>query len=364
MPSITKKSDGKYKIRVSRGTGDRRKWINETFEGTLKEARARARELESQADSGQFPRNANFEQTFETWISVSKDRLSPRTLDDYDRCIRRNALDALKHLKLSDVRPIDVETCYASLSPSNARHLHSALRAMFNWAIRKHLISNNPCEHADLPKKPKPQIVTLDPQEAVKLSEICATQPNGVIFELALETGMRPEEYLALRWSDVKDGELIVTRAVQFNTGKGGGFYFKDLKTRGSRRRVPLSEHLQKRLAAHRKAQLEHRIKSKTWHDLDLVFPNKIGRPISLTNLRRRYFAPILEKCGFGKHVTLYSLRHSCATLLLMAGYNPKVVSERLGHSSIVLTLDVYSHVLPHMQDNATEAMARMMRKG
>ena len=109
----------------------------------------------------------------------------------------------------------------------------------------------------------------------------------------------------------------------------------------------------------------EHRIAMKgTWFNEDLVFPNEVGRPHRMSNVIRRSFAPLLEKCGFDKHLTLYSLRHTMATLLLMAGVNPKIVSERLGHASIVLTLDTYSHVLPHIQDEATAAMERMMRRG
>jgi len=363
VASITRKSDGKYLIRVSRGTGDRRRWINETFAGTLKEAKARARELESQADTGTFPTNATFKQAFDAWIDAVKTRISTGTFEHYDGAIRRNALETLKDIRINDVRPIDIQHCYGRLTPSNTRHLHSALRAMFNWSMRHGLIANNPCLKVDLPRVPRPNIVTLDAAEANRLVAVCAEKPNGIIFEFAMETGMRPEEYLALRWSDIVGGEAVVTRAMRFKASKGGGYYFKELKTGRSRRRIPLSPGLQKRLAAHRTAQLKHRIKSKVWDDLDLIFPNKIGRPISLTNLRRRYFAPILEKCEFGKHVTLYSLRHTCATLLMMAGQNPKTVAERLGHASVAMTLDTYSHVLPHMQADATEALAAIMRK-
>ena len=99
-----------------------------------------------------------------------------------------------------------------------------------------------------------------------------------------------------------------------------------------------------------------------TWFNHDLVFPNEIGRPMQLPNVTRRYLKPILDKCNFTKHITLYSLRHTCATLLLMDGKNPKTVSDRLGHASVTLTLDVYSHILPHIQDEATDAMDRIMR--
>jgi integrase len=105
-----------------------------------------------------------------------------------------------------------------------------------------------------------------------------------------------------------------------------------------------------------------------TWFNHDLIFPNEIGRPFEETNLIRRSLRPILAKMWpaiddapdpAAKNITLYSLRHSCATILLMLGENPKVVSDRLGHASVVQTLDTYSHVLPHIQEAATDKMER-----
>jgi integrase len=149
---------------------------------------------------------------------------------------------------------------------------------------------------------------------------------------------------------------------VQFNR-KGGGYYFKALKTQRSRRRIDVSESLRQLLQAHKIEQNMHRLAMRgTWFDHGLVFPNEIGRPFAINNLTRRHLKPILDKCDFPKHVTLYSLRHTCATMLLLAGVNPKVVADRLGHSSVVITLDTYSHVLPSLQADATELINQAMR--
>ena len=175
---------------------------------------------------------------------------------------------------------------------------------------------------------------------------------------------MRPEEYLALRWSDLQGREVSVQQIVQFNR-KGGGYYFDQPKTAKSRRRISIAEDLQRQLHRHRIDELGWRMRTKgMWLDLDLVFPNGIGRPETLTNLRRRFFHPVLEQCGLAdRGLTLYSLRHTCATLLLLGGANPKTVADRLGHSSVVLTLDTYSHVLPHIQAEATNILRNAMRK-
>ncbi len=96
------------------------------------------------------------------------------------------------------------------------------------------------------------------------------------------------------------------------------------------------------------------------WHAHDLVFCSQQGTPHSIPNLTYRYFRPILEKAKLPR-IRLYDLRHTCATLLLAANEHPKVVSERLGHASITLTLDTYSHVLPTMQQAASEKLEQML---
>lgn len=365
MPSITKKSDGKYLIRVSRGTGKRRRYINETFHGTLKEANARGRELESRIDGGtSLDAKMRFDEYLPRWLDAVKPRLSPRTLDGYEGYIKRYAETTLGPLRLAEIRTIHIQDVIARcrLSATTVRNLHAALRACFAYAVRGGLLADNPCRRVDLPKRSRRQITVLTIEDAAAFAAACRELPNGLIFEFALETGMRPEEYLALRWSDITGTDVSVQQAVQFN-GKGGGFYFKELKTNRSRRRVPISEGLAKRLHRHRIAQHEHRLKLKvTWSDLGLVFANEIGRPHRLTNIIRRYYRPVLDKAGLAdRGLTLYSLRHSCATLLMMQGTSPKVVADRLGHSSVAMTLDVYSHVLPHIQNDATDIMARIM---
>jgi integrase len=136
---------------------------------------------------------------------------------------------------------------------------------------------------------------------------------------------------------------------------------FEEPKTVRSRRTVYLPASLLNTLTAHKRKQAEVRLKlGASWAAFDLVFCGELGAPLSIPNLTYSYFRPILEKAELPR-IRLYDLRHSCATLLLMAEENPKVVSERLGHSSIVLTLDTYSHVLPTMQQQATARLEKML---
>ena len=186
------------------------------------------------------------------------------------------------------------------------------------------------------------------------------------MFEFALMTGMRLEEYLTLRWSDIDfAGETVkVQRALVWS--KGGGFKFGEPKTKKSRRSIPLPKSMLGKLKTHRKKQLEYRFKlGGAYHNLDLVFASEVGNPLHYRNLTQRHYEKILENARLKEDgFVLYSLRHSCATLLLLAGVNPKIVAERLGHTSVKMTLDTYSHVLSDMQKGASEKLdALLFRK-
>ncbi|MFN2480465.1 MAG: site-specific integrase [Pyrinomonadaceae bacterium] len=155
-----------------------------------------------------------------------------------------------------------------------------------------------------------------------------------MIFAFALATGMRPEEYLGLKWSDVdlKKGTAVVRRVLIRR--KGGGWYFGEPKTSRSRRTIPFPKTLVEMLTAHRRKQIAARLKvGAAYQNNDLVFATGEGTPHNSRNLAQRQFLAILKKAELPLDFRLYDLRHSCASLLMMAGQNPKVVSERLGHA-------------------------------
>jgi integrase len=172
-----------------------------------------------------------------------------------------------------------------------------------------------------------------------------------------------PEEYLGLKWKDIdwQNGAAIVQRALVWKR-KGGGWSLQEPKTSQSRRTIPLPKSVLSELHAYRKKQLEERLKlGQAYENNDFVFATELGSPILTSNLTRRHFKPILKKAELSENIRLYDLRHTCATLLLSAGKNPKVIAERLGHSTVVLTLDTYSHVLPSMQKDATDELEQML---
>jgi len=181
------------------------------------------------------------------------------------------------------------------------------------------------------------------------------------LFLMALTTGMRAGELLALQWKDVdlNRGALQVNRSL--TRGKEG-WRFDEPKTVKSRRRIKLGPTLVQALQLHRSRQAAQRLRAGIrYEDLDLVFAAENGHPMDRHNLSNRHFKPLLDAAGPSKSIRLHDLRHTYATLLLAAGEHPKIVSEALGHASIQLTLDTYSHVLPDMQQSAVDKLEDML---
>ena len=174
---------------------------------------------------------------------------------------------------------------------------------------------------------------------------------------LAVTTGMRQGELLGLKWEDIdlNAGTLRVRRTL--STATGGGFGFSPPKTAKGRRSIKLPESALSSLRNHRKAQLKKSDRiTGLWEDHGLVFTTHVGTPISRQDLITRSFKPLLQRAEL-PNIRFHDLRHTCATLLLCRGVHAKLVQELLGHATISVTLDTYSHVLPSMTDQTATAM-------
>lgn len=269
---------------------------------------------------------------------------------------------------LSKIKPLDIQAVYSQmlekeLSARTVRFAHAILSSALKQAVKWQILAVNPAAMVDLPQNHRKEMKALSPSEANRFLEIAKADKWFVIFSLAITTGMRPEEYLGLHWKDIdfKNGTATVQRALVWKR-KGGGWSLQEPKTSLSRRTIPLPISVLHELSGHRKKQLEERLRlGQAYQNNDFVFATEIGTPISPSNLTRRHYKPILKKAGLSEKIRIYDLRHTCATLLLSNSISPKVIAERLGHSSIVLTLDTYSHVLPSMQKDATDELERML---
>ena len=162
---------------------------------------------------------------------------------------------------------------------------------------------------------------------------------------------------LGLRWSDVdlEAGKLSVTRSL---TVTADGLAFGTPKNQASRRSVPLNKSVVAALRAHRLRQKEERLSVPEWHDYDLVFPNRIGKPTEHNNLYYREYKPLLERAGLaGEGFTFHTLRHTFATALFKQRQHPKIVQSLLGHSSITQTMDTYSHLMDGIGGDAVDGL-------
>lgn len=347
MASVKKVGKGKYLVRVFKGTGPLRQTHNKTLKCTLAEANQYAREIESQLSRGRSPfALKTVLQYSEYWRS--KMTAADNTKDFYESTIRLYAAP-LHEIPLFKLKTEQIQKVYDSLevSPNTVRHLHSTLRAMLNHAVKKRHLPENPCLFLDVPKRIRPVIEYWNEQDAARFMAACTNSLRGLLFELALETGMRPGEYLALRKADILFNSASVARTVSRN----GQTFKNTTKTDGSRRLVPLSEPLLQKLYVHMES-----------HPHELLFCTSLGTAYTQKNITRDLNRII--KATKIKSISLYGLRHTCATLLLLGGENPKVVAERLGHKSVTMTLDVYSHVMPNIQEAATDRLSLMLRGG
>jgi integrase len=369
---IIKKRDGVFiaSVFVGRDANGKRRYVGKQIKGTKKDAQTYLNNALRDVDAGTFvePVSLTVNSYLDRWLeAAARPRVSRRTADGYAALLKRYVREPLGHKRLDKLQPLDIQSVYGKmqargLSARIVRHTHSALHNALRQAVKWSLLSRNPSDLVELPKVPHKERRVLSPDEATRFLEAADVIPHGLIFEFALLTGMRPEEYLALQWSDV-DFERATAQVRRALVRHKKSWSFEEPKTARSRRTITLPTPLLQKLISHKRKQGEARLKlGATWQAFDLVFCSDEGTPLSIPNITYRYFRPILTEAKLPR-IRLYDLRHTCATLLLIAEENPKVVSERLGHSTIVLTLDTYSHVLPTMQQGATARLEKMLYK-
>jgi len=372
MPIIKKGIDTwLVRIFLGRDENGKTRFFNETVKGKKKDAEKLETKKKRELDLGIFIEHSKItvDEYLDKWFEVSaKSRLKYRTYEDYIEYMKRYVRPTIGKKQLSKIKPLDIQAVYSEmlgkgLSPRTVRYAHAILSSALKQAVKLQILAINPASMADLPQNHRKEMKALSPEEAQRFLSAAKEDKWYVIFSLAITTGMRPEEYLGLQWKDVDFNKATATvqRALVWKR-KGGGWSLQEPKTSQSRRTIPLPTSVLNELKIHRKGQLEERLSlGQAYQNSDFVFATEIGTPILTSNLTRRHYKPILKKAELSEKIRLYDLRHSCATLLLSSGISPKVIAERLGHSTIVLTLDTYSHVLPSMQQDATNELEQLL---
>jgi integrase len=323
------------------------------------------------------------------WLASIKASVRPKTYETYEGLVRLHIKPALGKLPLIGLGPDNLSRFYnerlaAGFSPQSVRHMHAVIHRALEQAARWNMVGRNVAHLVSPPRVERKEISALNARQAQALIDASRNDRVGSLYVLALSTGMRQGELLALRWRDVDldAGYLQVNGSLQRTSE---GLAISAPKTAGSRRTIMLSNVALDALRAHKIRQNAERLLSGSeWENNDLVFANEVGRPIEATNLLRRSFKPLLQStctCSHAKNkheniacsrcdcssftdlpdIRFHDLRHSAATLLLSQGIHPKIVSDMLGHSQVGITLNLYSHVTPTMQRQAAEAMDTLL---
>ena len=363
-----RESDGRWVGSLSLEDGGR-KYL---YGKTRKEVHDKLQKALQEQQEGTLPTGPaqTLKQYLEYWLEeVHKPAIRLSSYVKYRRLIHIHILPALGQVQLQKLAPQQVQSLYkkkgeGGLSPKMINSIHGVLHKALENAVRWKLVSRNVCDLVSPPRLVKREIQTLTVEQAHQLLEVARGRRMEAILILAITTGMRRGELLALRWQDIdlESQSLQVRRTVDFLAGYGG-YIETEPKTAKGRRRLTLSPLVIDVLKRHRREQLELRLKAgEKWEERDLVFTGLQGNYLNPRYILKM-FARVLEDAGL-PHLRFHDLRHSAATLLLGMGVHPKVVQEILGHSTIAMTLDIYSHVLPSLQKEAMEKWDGLFRMG
>lgn len=294
------------------------------------------------------------------WLDHKEKHVSKGTMAHYKPYINKHLIPNLGALKFDQLKPYHIQELYdqyveeETLSNQSIVHMHRILNNALKTAIMWELANKNPCDGIKPPKPEKYEMQVWDKPDVDEFLMVAKKDRFYIIYLLALSTGMRKGELLGLKWQDIDftNQDLSVRRAV--TRKKGGGFEIGPLKTENSYRNISLFDHVMEELEEYKQEQRKYIMKNrKTYKDQDLVMANSNGSFILPRNLDRNWLSTLEE--SMLRKIRFHDMRHTHATLMLKQGTHPKVVQERLGHYSISVTLDLYSHVLPNIQKAAAE---------
>ncbi|QDM27886.1 site-specific integrase [Tardiphaga sp. vice304] len=364
--SIRERSPGHWAIILDQrdaATGQRkRKW--HSFAGTKRQAQVECARLISELKGGNYlePSKTTVAQFLDRWIDDIKARVSPRTHERYEEIAKKNIVPLIGGTVLSALRPAAISAAYTKalaegrrdgsggLSPRTVHHMHRILKQALSQAVRWEILSRNPADAVDPPKVEKKPMLTYGLPETVDVIEAMKGTDMFVPALLAVLCGMRRGEIAALRWRnvDLVAGQISVAESAEQTKA---GVRYKVPKS-GAGRTLALSGTVVDELKAHRVRQGEGLLKlGEKLTDASFVCAQADG-----SALKPRAITQAWVKLISGSEVIrrrFHDLRHAHATHLLQSGVHPKVASERLGHSNIGITLDLYSHVIPGMQEDA-----------
>ena len=336
----------------------------------------------------------------EKWLEIFvKPTVKIKTYDNYKQRLQY-AIVALGTIKLKDLTGIVLQEFFnqlligggkndQGLAPESVRRIRTYLKITLDSAIKNKIITENPVDGTKAPKKTKKKPVVLTEMQTAAFLETARSGQyiyHGIknpkflnhnagtdyyinsfynLVNLAFATGMRIGELRGLSWSNVNFAKKIVMVKTQIIDSSEQDCQFDDPKTEKSERSISVDSETMKELLDFMDYQKKYADNLGDQYDnqYDLCFTNTFGKPFSASNFRKRYFSKMVAAAEISEKFTIHCMRHTHATLLLKNGVNPKVVSERLGHSSVIVTLNIYAHVLEEMEEEAPNVWESIMNK-
>lgn len=369
--SVTPRGDDRWLVRwfIGRDEAGKRKYDSKTIEGKKKDAEAflAAQVVAVESNTYVAPSKQTVKEYLTKWLDhVAKRKVSAATLNSY-RSRLTPLFERIGHLRLDRISHETIQQEYtrmlddASLSPATVCHTHVILKQAFRRAVKTRLLVTNPADHVILPRKVREEMVVWDEKQVSIFLDQTKNHRWHMLWHLLFATGMRPQEVFTLKWADIDGGKLRVQRAL-VTTGTYGVYEVSQPKTKKGRRTITLPEATQAHLKSYKAAQAAQMLSAgEAFTRNDFVFANEAGQHLDPAQVRRSFVG--LVKRSKLPVIRLYGARHTHATILLRACVNPKVVSERLGHSSVVITLDTYSHVLPDTQEEVAAKLDALLFK-
>jgi integrase len=334
---------------------------------TKQEAIKAMNELEHSLNQGTFvqPTKMLYRDYLLQWLEDKQTKVKKQTLETYSWLVNKHIIPALGQTELSKLNPMIIQQLYnqltkeKTLSDENIQKVHTMINDSLKKAERWGLIAKNPASLVDRPKATKKPMTVWDVPEVNSFLEHAKSSRYYIAFLLAITTGMRQGEILALPWKNI-DFDNGILRVTQILSHDGKEIY-PHTKTKAGTRTIDLPDETIMELKKHKLRVSKEKLAlgPELYTDLDLVVCTENGTPTNAGNIRRAYNSAI-QKANVPK-IRYHDLRHTHASLLMKQGVNPKIVSERLGHADTRITLDTYSHLLPSMQKETAKQFGKML---
>ena len=359
--SVYQRADGRWTAVLSLGIGRDGKRVRKQVYGSDKTSVLAKVDAERRKALLRTPSQIDNERVtlgeyLAIWLDeIVKPTIRVRTYDSYDGVISRHIVPHIGAQRLDKIKPITLQRFYAQLERANVgprtrQLVHVTLASALKRAVRLNLIEMSPVEGVDAPRVPKAHTTALSMEQMEAFLAALESHRLYALFVVGFTTGMRPGEILGLQWQDVDfaAATIAVRRTIEDHKGTP---VIGEPKTAGSRRRIDIPARCIRALRKHQEILLKEGLRASVW-----VFPSTVGTPLGMRNVVR-LFKDKLGEAKLPSTIRCYDMRHTAATLALVAGVPLKVVSERLGHASIKITADTYQHVTPSLQKDAVRRL-------